>query len=158
MTAAHLGPSDWTDDAHPPAPIDDSAVDDDRTDEAPADTAPALHFPTLPAFVGYLADLYRREVFDSAERTWCPRWWDHPEAVARLEAMWRAFEALRQDPATGISIWFRDHADTHMAQLMQPHGPFRGCSAKRGHSVDPLVPLPLEEVPEGWWPEAHSGP
>jgi hypothetical protein len=137
------------------------AEEADRADQAavPAEPeAPPLQFPTLPAFVAYLADLYRREVFDSSERAWCPKWWEHPEAIARLEAMWRALEALRQDPATGISVWFRDHADVHMAQLMQPHGPFRGCTATRGHSIEPLKPLPLDDPPADWWPEEHSGP
>lgn len=33
--------------------------------------------------------------------------------------------ALRQDPTTGISVWFRDHADHHMAVLLDPDsGPF----------------------------------
>jgi hypothetical protein len=137
------------------------AEEADRADQAAVlaePEAPPLQFPTLPAFVAYLADLYRREVFDSSERVWCPKWWEHPEAIARLEAMWRALEALRQDPATGISVWFRDHADVHMAQLMQPHGPFRGCTATRGHSIEPLKPLPLGDPPADWWPEEHSGP
>src|SRR3954463_7458930 len=49
-----------------------------------------------------------------------PLWWRRPEAVIRLEAVWRSFEALRQAPATGISVWLRDHADVHMAQLTSP--------------------------------------
>ena len=27
--------------------------------------------------------------------TWCPLWWQHPEANARLEALWRAWEVCR---------------------------------------------------------------
>ena len=124
---------------------------------APASEPPALHFATLPAFVAHFAAWYRREVFDSHERVWCPQWWRHPEAVVRLEAMWRSFEALRQDPATGISVWLRDHADVHMAQLMSPAGAFRGCHARDGHTNDPLLALPVVDPPEGWWTEADSG-
>lgn len=33
-------------------------------------------------------------------------------------------EHLRLDPATGVSVWLRDHAD-HLVVLMDPDGPFR---------------------------------
>jgi hypothetical protein len=123
---------------------------------APGVEPAALHFPTLPAFVAHFVTWYRREVFDSHELTWCPQWWRHPEAVVRLEATWRSFEALRQDPATGISVWLRDHADVHMAQLMSPAGPFRGCHARDGHTSDPLPALPVVDPPAEWWTEADS--
>lgn len=29
-----------------------------------------------------------------------------------MEALWRAWEHLRLDGATGISVWFKDHAET----------------------------------------------
>lgn len=145
---ADLGVDDWADQRDPrPEPADDE----------PTDAPPPLRFATLPAFVAHFATWYRREVFDSYERTWCPQWWRHPEAVVRLEATWRAFEALRGDPATGISVWLRDHADVHMAQLLVPSGPFRGCTARDGHGTDPLPPLPLTDPPAGWWIEADSG-
>ncbi|WP_221186477.1 DUF4913 domain-containing protein [Terracoccus luteus] len=41
--------------------------------------------------------------------------------------MWRAWEALRLDPATGMSVWWRDHADHHMTVLFSPEGPFAGA-------------------------------
>lgn len=134
------------------ADVDDSVVAD------PVPPTPALHFPTLPAFVSHLATWYRREVFDSRERVWCPDWWRHPEAVVRLEAMWRTLEPARiVEHGDGISAWLRDHADVHMAQLMHPAGPFRGCTARGGHSSDPLPPLPVNDPPEDWWTRADSG-
>lgn len=130
----------------------------DPSGDASGDASPpALHFPTLPAFVEHFASWYRREVFDGFERVWCPDWWRHPEAVVRLDAMWRALEALRQDEATGISVWLRDHVDVHMAQLLSSSGPFRGCSARDGHTADPLRELPTTPPPPGWWTEADSG-
>jgi hypothetical protein len=96
-------------------------------------------------------------VFDSFALVWCPDWWRHPEAVVRLEAMWRSLESLRQDSATGISVWLRDHADVHMAALLSPAGPFRGCSAKEGHCKEPLRPLPVSDPPADWWTAADSG-
>ena len=105
-------------------------------------------YGSLPDFVGnYLAQVYRRSV-DGRNRTWCPHWWAHPEAVARLGALWRGFEALQADPDTGVSVWFRDHADHHMAVLFDPDGPFRGCSPEKGHQ-ERLAPLPVGDPPPG---------
>lgn len=155
-SGVELDVDDWADQRAPdPAPVADQPRSEPASE--PAEEPPALLFPTLPAFVAHLATWYRREVFDSYERTWCPCWWRHPEAVVRLEAIWRAFEALRTDPGTGISVWLRDHADVHMAQLLAPTGPFRGCTARDGHSPDPLPPLPLVDPPDDWWTAADSG-
>ena len=71
----------------------------------------------------YLRNVYRRRI-DSRHRCWAGEWWRYDEAVIRLEALWRAWEHLRQDPATGMSVWWRDHADHHMPALMAPDGPF----------------------------------
>lgn len=136
------------------------AQEADQADRAAAlaePVAPPLAFTTLPAFVAFFTEVYRREVLETPDRVWCPQWWQHPEALARLEAIWRSYEALRHEPGTGMSVWFLVHVDPHMAQLLLPHGPFRGCHAKRGHSTSPLTPFPLEAPPEDWWPEEHSG-
>lgn len=110
--------------------------------------ATELYFPTVLAFVTqHLAPTYRRSL-SANSATWCPEWWKHAEAIARLEALWRAWEHLRLDPATGISVWFRDHADHHMAILLSADGPFKGCSPDKGHSQR-LDPLPLTAPPNG---------
>jgi hypothetical protein len=96
----------------------------------------------------YLSVVYRRQVSDLSDTVWCPEWWKHTEAIARLDAMWRAWEHLRQDGATGMSVWFLDHADQHMAVLLDPKGPFKYCSVRHGHK-DMLVPLPLTAPPDG---------
>ncbi len=107
---------------------------------------PATLFADVGEFVTeYLAQVYRRHV-EGRTRTWCPQWWRHAEALIRLEGLWRAWEQLRTDPAFGMSTWFRDHADPHMAVLLDPDGPFRRCSADRGHSPDTTAPLPLDVV------------
>jgi hypothetical protein len=51
-----------------------------------------------------------------------PVWWGHPEAVARLTALWRAWEVLRLDPATGMSNWWTLHFDPHMPYCSMPSG------------------------------------
>jgi Domain of unknown function (DUF4913) len=108
---------------------------------------PGLYYLTLGEWVQeWLLPVYRRSV-RGHERTWCPQWWKHAEAVARLEALWRAWEHLRQDPATGLSVWFRDHADHHMTVLLDADGPFKGCDGR--HCDHPLDELPHEPPPEG---------
>ena len=105
------------------------------------------YFATLPEWIEqWLLPVYRRSV-RGHERVWCPEWWRHPEAVARLDALWRAWEHLRLDAATGLSVWFRDHADHHMTILMAADGPFKGCDGK--HSDRPVEPLPSTPPPQG---------
>lgn len=113
-----------------------------RPDAAPLE----LYYPSLDRFVAeQLAPMYRRQV-DGRSRTWCPQWWRDAEAIARLEALWRSWEHLRLDPATGISVWFRDHADHHMTVLLDPDGPLKGCTPDKGHGAR-LSALPLTDPP-----------
>ena len=94
-----------------------------------------------------LAPTYRRSL-EGRHRTGCPQWWRHPEGITRLEALWRSWEHLRLDPATGISVWLRDHADHHMAMRFSLDGPFKGCSPDKGHGAR-LTPLECEDAPSG---------
>ena len=113
----------------------------------PADEPPELYYPDLVAFVSQqLIPMYRRPLGGQAV-TWCPEWWRHAEAIARLDALWRAWEHLRLDAATGASVWFRDHADHHMAVLLSADGPFKGCKPD-GHA-ERLPPFPLTDPPDG---------
>lgn len=96
-------------------------------------------------FAEFLAPTYRRRVVDSQSFHWCPQWQKHAEARNRIEALWRSWEHLRLDPTTGLSVWWKDHADHHMAYLFSPDGPFRDCSPTKGHK--PLPPLPFDEIP-----------
>jgi hypothetical protein len=112
-----------------------------------ADEPAELYFPDLLTFVhDYLAPMYRRNLSGPGV-TWCPEWWNHAEAIARLEALWRAWEFLRLDAHTGMSVWFRDHADHHMAVLLNADGPFKGCKPE-AHAADRLKPLPLIVPPD----------
>ena len=108
---------------------------------------PGLYYLTLAEWVQeWLLPVYRRSVLGH-DRVWCPQWWRHAEAVARLESLWRAWEHLRQDPATGLSVWFRDHADHHMTVLLDADGPLKGCDGQ--HCEHPLEQLPHDPPPEG---------
>lgn len=103
-------------------------------------------YPGVVEFVsGFLTIVYARPV--GAQITgfrWCPRWWEHPEALSRLEALWKAFETLRQDPGTGAAVWWRDYADPTMSTLCSPEGPFKGCSP-----TSHVIPhdLPMDKPP-----------
>jgi len=105
-----------------------------------------LYYPDLLTFVReYLSPMYRRSL-SGQSATWCPEWWKHAEGITRLEALWRAWEYLRLDAHTGMSVWFRDHADHHMAVLLSADGPFKGCKPD-GHG-ERLKPLPLIAPPD----------
>ncbi|MFI6997871.1 DUF4913 domain-containing protein [Nocardia sp. NPDC050175] len=82
----------------------------------------------------YVTVIYSDAVdFTGEEVRWCPEWWQHPSAIARMDAMWRSWEHLRLDGNTGLSLWFREHGDYHMRELFRQDGPFRRCSARNGH-------------------------
>lgn len=83
-------------------------------------------------FVDLLAPSYVREVNEGAQLVWCPEWYKHPEALIRMETIWRAWEHLRMEPALGLSTWWLNHADPHMRVLMDKEGPFKKC-AYDGH-------------------------
>jgi hypothetical protein len=83
---------------------------------------------------------------------WCARWWDHPEAVLRLDAMWRTWEAAALDPVRGIAVWIRDYLDPNLAVLFSPAGPFADCGD--GQHVKPSV-LPVSATPPVWWSASH---
>lgn len=95
----------------------------------PGAEAAELFYPDpLAFFQGTLGPSYVREVNNGSEFLWCSQWYKHPEALARVEAMWRAWEYLRRDGALGSSTWWIHHADPHMGVLMAPNGPFKRCS------------------------------
>ncbi|MEU6946578.1 DUF4913 domain-containing protein [Streptomyces sp. NPDC046316] len=91
---------------------------------------------------GYLAE-------PSSDARWCHMWFEHPVAIARLHALWLAWQELT-DPATcgytGPSVWHRDHLDPCMRELRPSTGPFAGCT-KGEHQVDHRMP---GMVPSAW--------
>lgn len=109
--------------------------------------APTMRYDNLGEFVTYFfAGTYARHIgTGNGSRTWCPWWWKHPEAIMRLDAIWRAWEHLRLQPDLGLSIWLIHHVDPHMAVLFSAQGPFKGCSQARGHNPG-SQPLPNIEA------------
>lgn len=74
-----------------------------------------------------LLPVYGREIGSNAP--WCPRWWEHHEAVAVLYSLWMAWQELTDPRAgmTGPAAWHRDFLAPLMAGLRDPNGPFAGC-------------------------------
>jgi hypothetical protein len=106
-------------------------------------------FPDLESWVnGFFVLTFGRP---SEQASWCAHWWDHPEAVLRLSALWRTWEAAALDPVGGMAAWIRDHLDPGLAVLLSPTGPFAGC---RDEHVKPQV-LPVAPTPPGWWSSEH---
>ncbi|MFH9606256.1 DUF4913 domain-containing protein [Streptomyces sp. NPDC017448] len=98
-----------------------------------------------------LLPVYGRET--TSAQPWCPRWWEHQEAVARLHGLWLAWQELT-DPAAGPSgpaLWHRDHLGAVMHELRGPSGPFAGC--KEGSHRPKAAP-----VVEPFWYENREGP
>ena len=94
----------------------------------------------------FLVKVYARPVRDGLSWHWCSRCRDHPEAVSRLEALWKGFEVLRRDPGTGTATWWRDYADPTMAALSDAGDTFTKCSDTT-HAVPPDLPV---ERPSDW--------
>ncbi|MDO0912900.1 DUF4913 domain-containing protein [Streptomyces sp. DT2A-34] len=136
--------SEPADPAHPESPASASAPAKGNANDGPASVfilalgakAYAEELAALTNWVhNLLLPVYGREI--TTGRPWCRQWQEHPEAVARLHALWLAWQQLTDVQAglTGPSTWHRDHLDPALLQLRTPDGPFGACttSAARPH-------------------------
>src|SRR5512141_2531287 len=90
---------------------DTPAPNADAGEDGTPEKAPELVYGTAEEFLHeQLLPTYVRSVTGKTAK-WCIEWYFHPEAVSRVAALWRSWEHLRLDPATGMSVWWRDHAD-----------------------------------------------
>lgn len=101
----------------------------------------------------YLLRIYGREV--NTARPWCAQWPEHPEAVARLHALWLAWQQHITPEAglAGVSVWHRDHLDHALAQLRSPDGPFAACTTSPNRPSHRLLPAPTSTADQ---PETHT--
>ncbi|WUX04407.1 DUF4913 domain-containing protein (plasmid) [Streptomyces sp. NBC_01450] len=76
---------------------------------------------------GLVLPVYGREISSTAP--WCPRWYEHLEAVAQLYGLWMAWQNLtgKGSPLTGPATWHRDYLNPVMHSLRDPSGIFAGC-------------------------------
>ncbi|MGA5632531.1 DUF4913 domain-containing protein [Streptomyces lydicamycinicus] len=89
----------------------------------------AVELAALSDWVNHLfLPVYGREI--STNRPWCAQWHEHPEAVARLHALWLAWQQFTDTEAglSGPSTWHRDHLDQALVHLRAPDGPFAACT------------------------------
>lgn len=94
-------------------------------------------YKTLSEFVeGYISHIYNRKRVGNAHY-WCKKWWAHPEAAARLGALWHAWEHLRlADPNEGMARWFVQYGDPIMRELTSPNGTFYHCKDEEHRVVN----------------------
>ncbi|MGV9428000.1 DUF4913 domain-containing protein [Streptomyces sp. NPDC003656] len=108
-----------------------------------------VELAALSDWVNYLfLPVYGREI--STTRPWCAQWHEHPEAVARLHALWLAWQQFTDVEAglSGPSAWHRDHLDQTLVHLRAPDGPFAACttSANRPNHRVLATPAPEQSV------------
>lgn len=138
----------WNDDAWAESNAYDEAAL--GADDEVQDDGPTTYYRSVDEFVReYLRHVYGCKI-DGRTRVWAAEWWRYIGAVTRLEALWRAWEHLRLDGATGISVWLRDHADHHMNVLFDPAGPFEAADPldEANHAMKG-GPLPYAAPPAG---------
>ncbi|MEZ2390238.1 DUF4913 domain-containing protein [bacterium RCC_150] len=125
------------------------------TEEVPE---PELVYGSTAGWVtAFLVPVYRRQLTATGDKTtWCPQWWKHAEAIIRLEALWRAWEHLRLDGRTGMSVWLKDHLDHHLPVLTDAtNGPFNGCKPDQ-HAEHPLGEFKLVAPPPELFPDVRE--
>jgi hypothetical protein len=129
------------------------AVDSERAD-GPASVfilalggeAYTVELAALSDWVNYLfLPVYGREI--STSRPWCAQWHEHPEAVARLHALWLAWQQLTDAEAglSGPSVWHRDHLDQTLVHLRAPDGPFAACTTSPTRPNHRVLATPAPE-------------
>lgn len=111
---------------------------------------PGIIDADLVAWVeNWLSPIIRRPI--TSNHRWCPRWWAHPEAVARLTALWLAWKAADQAGGTAPSTWWLTTFAPHWTALTAPSGPFAACSPGHDPTAEPHCSsagrLPVEECP-----------
>ena len=107
----------------------------------------AVELAALSDWVNYLfLPVYGREI--STTRPWCDQWHEHPEAVARLHALWLAWQQFTDVEAglSGPSIWHRDHLDQALVHLRAPDGPFAACTTSPTRPNHRVLTTPAPEL------------
>jgi hypothetical protein len=135
--------------------VTDEIKEWDEEQPPAAASEPTLFFGSVDEFVRErLRYTYSRRVGPQGPNRWSAQWWKYPEAISRLDALWRSWEALRLEPTFGMSVWWRDHADHHMRMLMSTEGPFADSRDQNAQGE----PLPYTAPPAGMFVDVHLLP
>ena len=137
-----------------------AVVDDPPATDPSGDTtgpeAPSTHFPNADTWLReWLLLVWQAPTTPSARPEhsalssadtyhWCPKWWAHPEAVNRIEALWRSWEKMRVDPFMGMALWFRDQFDHHWPRLVNTGGPFTFCTPTVHRDLPMWQAIPID--------------
>ena len=139
------------------------AMDQLRDKGRRENAAPVSAFrPQFPDLESWVHEFFVLTFGRYAEQgRWCPRWWDHPEAVLRLDALWRTWEAASLDPVHGVADWIHHRLDHNLAELFSVDGPFALCAEGR-HVPTPVLPVspPPDNFgtpPRRWWEVPDEG-
>ncbi|MFF8805570.1 DUF4913 domain-containing protein [Streptomyces omiyaensis] len=135
----------------------EAGADDPQQTDGPASVlivalggeAYAVELAALSNWVNHLLlPVYGREI--STTRPWCAQWHEHPEAVARLHALWLAWQQLTDTEAglAGPSTWHRDHLDQALVHLRAPDGPFAACTTSPTRPNHRVLSTPAPEYAE----------
>ncbi len=121
-------------------------------------------FATLYTWVHiHIATITERKVSKGSSESgtgvrWCTRWYDHAEAIARLEALRRAWEEHVVQPGASMSTWYLSHYDPHITALTGPGGPFWQCSPGNHQPGRPVGHELLERHPTIDFPNLGQSP
>lgn len=111
--------------------------------------SPQMKYASVYEFYdGVVKHLLRDRLIGPRHQRWSAYWWNSPEALLRMDAIWRSYESLKDDPATGLSVWFKDHFDPHMNVLTSDAGPFSDSRDSSKHGEYPAYEPPPQEVLE----------
>lgn len=94
-------------------------------------------YPDLRSWVdGWLIPNTERDI--GTRQRWCTQWPHHPEAVWRLTALWQDYERTWAKPDSGVTMFARNSLAHHLGELLNPTGPFSGCSPERHEPIRTL--------------------
>lgn len=96
--------------------------EEDETEKQEAEQEMA--FETSEEWLTQWALPHYRRRFNAGGHKWDPAWWQYEEAQTVIEALWRTFEQMRWEGATGLASFMRDYFYPLMGQLTGPDGAF----------------------------------
>ncbi|MBP2388383.1 hypothetical protein JOF47_003956 [Paeniglutamicibacter kerguelensis] len=87
-------------------------------------------------------------------RKWAPNWFDYPEAVTLVQALWLMWEQMRLDGPQAILVFYRGYFYPMMDRLTGPEGPFHAFGA----TTNPQLPEPwaTTAAPAGNFPRRRT--
>jgi hypothetical protein len=91
---------------------------------------------------------------------WCRRWWLHPEAIARFEALRRSWAEAVISDGNAMAVYF-EHLDAMLGVLCGENGPFCGCTKGQHRDDTSARPLGQDDPDESYFTElehAHAPP